>query len=72
MYGNPPTIDAHRPSTKNTTTFDDADIDHDKLNREVFKAGKVRAAIKCGECNKPRCVYCQSKTDREQVAAALL
>lgn len=67
VYGHQITVDKHRPSAKNTTEFDDTAVEHDKTYREVFKSGKVRDVLKCGECHKARCVYSDVKSNREQV-----
>ena len=67
VFGQDFTNDRYRPSTKNNTRFDEIPVEHDKQHREVFKAGKLRDVLLCGECHKPRCVYCDTKTSRDQV-----
>ncbi|KAK3106649.1 hypothetical protein FSP39_024523 [Pinctada imbricata] len=58
--------DEHRPSLKTSTEFDDDDVESDRRNRDVFKSGKARDVLYCGECSKPRIVYSNSKLDRAQ------
>ncbi|ESO90849.1 hypothetical protein LOTGIDRAFT_163734 [Lottia gigantea] len=35
---------------------------------DLLKAGKVRSAIPCNECEKPSCIYSQLKLSRDQEA----
>ena len=47
--------EADRPSLRNHAK---GDSHTDKQNRKLLStSGKVRTAVGCGECFKPRCVY---------------
>ena len=59
VYGEVPN-EADRPSLQNHDRKDKDDID--KQNRKLLScSGKVRMALQCGECFKPRCVYSNAK-----------
>ncbi|CAC5374955.1 unnamed protein product [Mytilus coruscus] len=65
LFGQP-LDDYHRPSSRNTTDFDTEEVELDKTNRELLKAGRARDAILCGECNKPRKGYSANRLIDEQ------
>ncbi|XP_052780079.1 uncharacterized protein LOC128217176 [Mya arenaria] len=69
VFGKPLTRDKYRPSSKKHGDFDEESEDHDKQNRDIFKVEKVRDAVLCGECHKPRCVFSANKLDRQQEEA---
>lgn len=48
-----------RPSLGTTKHSDEEEVD--KANRKLLSSsGRVRAAVTCGECFKPRCVYSEA------------
>ena len=68
LYGEPLPEHANRymPS-RQVQGIDCEAMDADKSNRDSIKAQKVRDAIICCECSKPRCVYSMQKLSTAQV-----
>ena len=56
VYGSTVT-EKDRPSLKYSLEL----IDEDKLHKDVLVGQKVRAVVKCALCDKPRCLYSNSK-----------
>ncbi|WAR05775.1 hypothetical protein MAR_021144, partial [Mya arenaria] len=67
VFGKPLTRDKYRPSLKKHGDFDEESEEDDKQNRDIFKVEKVRDAVLCGECHKPRCVFSAKTLDRQQL-----
>lgn len=64
VYGQLPN-EVDRPSL--SRAIDDDDTELDKKNRKLLSSsGKVRMAIQCGECCKPRCVHSDARLTPEE------
>ena len=64
VYGQLPS-EKDRPSL-GCTKNDDND-EFDKANRKILSsAGRVRAAVTCGDCFKPRCVFSEAALSQEE------
>ncbi|XP_052268364.1 uncharacterized protein LOC127869745 [Dreissena polymorpha] len=66
LFGKALTRDKYRPSTRPCGTYDEELQNHDKENREILRNEKLRDAVLCGECSRPRCVFSPNKLDRQQ------
>ena len=64
VYGQLP-CEKDRPSLGYTKNDDDCELD--KANRKILSsAGRVRAAVTCGDCFKPRCVFSEAVLSQEE------
>ena len=64
VYGQLPT-ERDTPSLVSTKEVDGDEVD--KANRKLLSSsGRVRAALTCGECFKPRCVYAEATLSRKE------
>ncbi|XP_052212795.1 uncharacterized protein LOC127847150 [Dreissena polymorpha] len=66
LFGKALTRDKYRPSTRPCGTYDEELQNHDKETREILRNEKLRDAVLCGECSRPRCVFSPNKLDRQQ------
>ena len=63
LYGQDPS-DKDRPSHIPGPSEEAKQVD--KGRKSLLVCGKVRRAIVCGECHKPRCIYSKTKLSQEQ------
>ena len=70
LYGQK-TSDKYRPSVlkrvKDSGITEEA-LAEDKVYAECLKSTKIRDAVICAECDKPRCIYAMNRLTLDQVS----